>query len=135
MSETFYGVLDHLTAGYETLIPSTMEHKEEVHIWTRHMGSGTQRDHRQAEVRKWEKEEKVYGGRRVKKIWSKVGTKCTSSNTLQKVAFTSGLWSCKKNISLFQTEATVAREVPGETCRRPPCLLDRQAETTSEHLS
>lgn len=116
MSETFYGVLNHLTVGYEPLLPSTMEHKEEVHIQIRNMGSGTQRDHRQAEGRKWEKGEKVYGGTRVKKIWPKVGTKCTSSNTLQKVAFTSGLWSRKKNISLFQTEAIPAREVPGETC-------------------
>lgn len=73
------------------------------------MGSGTQRHLRQAEVSKWEKEGKVYGGTRVKKIWSKVGTKCTSSNTPQKVVFTSEPWSRKKNISLFQTEATMAR--------------------------
>lgn len=121
--------------GYEPLIPSAMEHKEEVHIQIRHVESGTQSDHRQAEGRKSVKEEKVYGGTRVKKIWSKAGSRSTSSNTPQKVAFTSGLWSRKKNISLLQAEATVGREIPGETCRRPPCLLDRQAETTSKHLS
>ena len=42
--------------GYGLLIPSAMEHEEEVHILIRDMGSGTQRGHGQAGVRKREKE-------------------------------------------------------------------------------